>query len=282
LKAIKDTGGILFAAMDKSDSVGVLDSYFPECNFFTEYERFERYLEKIRVACGGIDYLVVCTPNYLHDSHIRCGLRLGMKVICEKPVVVHPHNLKAILDLGGDVFTISQMKLHPTTKLIQEYLKTLPTSKRGGDWQYVEIDYVAPRGNWYDYSWKAEDSKSGGLIYNIGIHLLDLMVYLFGNPVGGKTECYGKHYGTGDINLERARVRWTLSTDGDKPKRIVRVGEKEFDYSGNFGDLHTECYKSILAGDSLFRAASMMPAIDLADSIRNTSDTPNSSFRFGC
>ncbi len=279
LRAIKDTGNILFAAMDIADSVGVLDSYFPNANFFTEFERFERYLEKLKHNCGGVDYLVICTPNYLHDSHIRCGLRLGAKVICEKPLTVKPHNLTE----SDDVYTIAQMRLHPETDRIKEYLKTRSlNTKRGNSARYyVEVDYITPRGNWYDYSWKGMEEKSGGLIYNIGIHLLDLMVHLFGEPHGGVVDCYGKHSGEGEIFFKNARVKWRLSTNGDAPKRIITIDNEEFDYSGGFTDLHTECYKSILSDSNLFKASSIKTAIKLADRIRRAGDTPNSSYRFG-
>ncbi len=280
-RAIKDTGNILFAAMDIADSVGVLDSYFPDANFFTEFERFERYLEKLRHSCGGIDYLVVCTPNYLHDAHIRCGLRLGAKVICEKPIVVKPHNLNAILSLSGDVYTIAQLRVHPETERIKEYLKSANVSKRGSMAQwYVEVDYTTPRGDWYDYSWKGAEEKSGGLIYNIGIHLLDLMIYLFGEPFGGVVDCCGKHSAEGEIFFSNARVKWKLSTNGDKPRRIFKIDNKEFDYSNGFTDLHTECYKSILSDSNLLKASSMKTTINLADKIRMAGDTPNSNYRF--
>lgn len=274
LKAIQDTGNVLVAAMDINDSVGIIDKFFPEADFFTEFERFERHLEKLRREHKGIDYLVICSPNYLHDAHIRCGIRIGANVICEKPVTIKPHNLEAVSDLAKHwnrrVYTIMQMRLHPVTKEIQDN----SSSNIRGASHYVEVEYVAPRGSWYDYSWKGNAEKSGGLIYNLGIHFIDLMVYLFGKPFGGhKAKFLGPHLADGEIYLERARVKWKLSTVGVDPKRLIRIDGKEYDFSSGFSGLHTKCYESILKGEDLFDIDSAYYAIKIADELRN--DTRN-------
>lgn len=270
MNAIKETGNSLVAAMDISDSVGVIDSYFPRASFFTEFERFERHLEKLRRDGYPLDYLVVCTPNYLHDSHIRCGIRIGANIICEKPVVVKPHNLTAILEhakhWNRKIYTTMQLRKHPLCENIRELVKSKSIR---GNWHNVEVEYVTPRGNWYDYSWKGSEIKSGGLVYNIGIHILDLLVCLFGKSVGNhEVSMPGSHIVKGKLFLERARVDITLSTIG-RSQRIIKVGETGYDLSGNFEDLHTQCYRSILAGDGTLEASTMVNSIRLADEIRS-------------
>jgi len=271
LSAIKDTGNELVAAMDITDSVGILDSYFPETHFFTEFERFERHLEKLRREHLGIDYLVVCTPNYLHDAHIRCGLRVGADIICEKPVTIKPHNLEAISDLAKSlnrkVYTIMQMRLHPVTKEIQDDLICTPTYE-------VEVEYIAPRGNWYDYSWKGNEEKSGGLVYNLGIHFIDLMVYLFGKPLIGHKANFFSHSAEGMFFLEHANVKWKLSSDGIA-KRIVKVDSTEYDFTTGFDGLHTKCYESILRGEDLFDIGTSYYPIKIANELMNDSRDSN-------
>jgi len=269
MKAIQDTGNELVAAMDISDSVGVLDSYFPQAQFFTEFERFERHLEKLRRNGEGIDFLTVCTPNYLHDSHTRCGIRLGANVICEKPVVIKPKNLVALSDLAKHwnkkIYSITQMRLHPVVKQIREMM----ARKAGirGYTHYVEIKYAAPRGDWYTYSWKSDEKKSGGLIYNLGIHLLDLVIFLFGPLFEGHTvKWLSPHTVEGEVYLSKARIKWFLSTIGQAKKLMVVDGE-EYDLSSGFEDLHTKCYESILSGDDLFDMNSSYNAIKLADEL---------------
>ena len=272
LKAIKETGNELVAAMDTSDSVGIIDSYFPEADFFTEFERFERHLEKLHRSGKGVDFLTVCTPNYLHDSHIRLGLRVGADVICEKPVTIKPENLKAVSELARSlnrrVYTIMQMRLHP---LIGEIRKQTET----GISKPIFIEYTAPRGTWYDYSWKGDVNKSGGLIYNLGIHFLDLLIQLFGeHPTG--SSCIGCGSAFGSIwFLETATVDWELSNKGPA-KRILTINDIEYDFTNGFTDLHTKCYESILAGEKLFDIDSAYPAIKLAEELSNyTPDSDN-------
>jgi len=272
LHAIMTTGHKLVAAMDVCDSVGILDSYFPEADFFTEFERFERHLEKLRRQNEGIDYLVVCTPNYLHDSHIRCGIRVGADVICEKPVTIKSRNLEAILDMAKHynrtVYTIMQMRIHLATRYMRS--KIITSCGKRQEQHNVYVKYIAPRGNWYDYSWKGDVEKSGGMIYNLGIHFIDLMVQLFGKPFGEhEARRISEHFIEGDIFLERARVQWSLSTVGVKSKRMIEVDGVEYHF-GNFGDLHTQCYKSILNGEDLFNADSAYHAIKIAEDLNDS------------
>jgi UDP-N-acetyl-2-amino-2-deoxyglucuronate dehydrogenase len=278
LQAICDTKNKLVAAMDISDSVGILDKYFPEADFFTEFERFERHLEKLHREGQGIDYLVVCTPNYLHDAHIRLGLRVGADVICEKPVTIKPHNLKAISELAKNfnrrVYTILQLRIHPMTNQILNMAITEQALRHD-----VEVEYIAPRGRWYDYSWKGNDEKSGGLIYNLGIHFIDLAVYLFGKPVGKQYLYYSKpDVAKGKLRLDRALVKWELSyITGIKPQRLFRVDNEIYDFSNAFDGLHTKCYESILKGEDLFDIDTAYDSIKLADDLRN--DTRNGNSR---
>lgn len=269
MKAIKDVGSDLVAAMDISDSVGVLDSYFPQAQFFTEFERFERHLEKLRRNGESIDFLTVCSPNYLHDSHIRCGIRLGANVICEKPVVIKPENLVALSELAKHwnrrIHALTQMRLHPVVDQIKKQVAEKASIR--GYTHYIEIKYTAPRGAWYDYSWKGDEKKSGGLIYNLGIHLLDLMVFLFGSPFEGhKVEWFSPHVVKGEIYFNKARVKWALSTIG-QAKRYIIVDDVGYDLSFQFTDLHTKCYESILSGSDLFDIDSNYDSIKLANEL---------------
>lgn len=266
LQAIKDTGNVLVASMDKSDSVGLLESFFPESEFFTEIERFERHLAKLQDLDKGVDYLVVCTPNYLHDSHIRLGLNLGMDVICEKPLVVNPLNLdlvkKAEKKNNKKVNAILQLRLHPNVNKIRELSKSI--GKRSCD--EVEIQYVAPRGKWYEYSWKADDEKSGGLIYNIGIHFLDLICWLYGDIYKTEVTRWDKFTIEGNTLFANAKVKWLLSTVGS-PKRIFVVNNEVIDFTGGFDDLHTKSYREILSGNG-FDIDDAYWGINLAHSIK--------------
>lgn len=275
LKAIKDTGNVLIAAMDLADSVGILDSYFPETQFFTEFERFERHLEKLHREHNGIDYLVICTPNYLHDAHIRCGIRVGADVICEKPVTIKPHNLKAISHLAKKhnrrIYTIMQMRLHPSTKKMQEHIRTNQSPCQ----HYIEVKYIASRGRWYDYSWKGNNEKSGGLIYNLGIHFIDLLIYLFGEPFRSHVDILNSDLAEGTIAFQGANVEWKLSKKGMFTKRTIKIDDTEYDYNDGFDGLHTRCYESILKGEKLFDIDSAYDSIKLADELRNVSTISN-------
>ncbi len=224
LKAIKDTGNNLIAAVDPHDSVGILDSFFPQTSFFTEIERFDRHLEKLRRSNQDdkLDYLTICSPNHLHDAHMRLALRLGADVICEKPLVLNPWNLDLLEELeeetNSKIFTVLQLRLHPSLiKLKNEIDNSDPSKKHN-----VELSYITSRGLWYHYSWKAHPQKSGGIATNIGIHLFDLLIWIFGDI----KECHVHHRNSnamgGFIELERANVKWFLSIDkNDLPEETI-------------------------------------------------------------
>lgn len=267
LKAIKETGNILVAAMDKSDSVGILDQYFPEAAFFTEFERFERYLAKLKNEDQGIDYLVVCTPNYLHDSHVRFGLRLGADVICEKPLVLNPHNIQALEEeeksTGKKVFTILQLRLQP---VLQELKQRLSSS---GQKHQVQLKYITPRGKWYQYSWKGDVSKSGGLATNIGIHLFDLLIWLFGNVTNSSLSNKSDTKMSGHLSLEKAEVDWMLSIDKKdliddtlSSYRLLEIDGEKIEFDNGFSDLHTKSYEEILSGNG-FDIDTIKKSIDI-------------------
>jgi UDP-N-acetyl-2-amino-2-deoxyglucuronate dehydrogenase len=258
LQAIKDTGNNLVAALDKFDSVGIIDSYFPTADFFTEFERFDRHLEKLRRQNKKVDYVSICSPNYLHDSHIRFALRQRTDAICEKPLVLNPWNLDALSEIeketGQKVFTILQLRLHPA---IQQLKTEIDAS---GDKHFnVDLRYITSRGNWYHHSWKGDESKSGGIATNIGIHFFDMLIWIFGNVVENHVSLVKDDHASGVLNLKRATVNWQLSINvdhlpeevkrkGKRTYRLLKIGDKEIEFSDGFTDLHTKCYEQILAG----------------------------------
>lgn len=267
LRAIKDTGGELVAALDKSDSVGILDSYFPHAHFFTEFERFDRHLDKLRRAGKGIDYLTVCSPNYLHDSHVRFGLRAGAHVICEKPLVLNPWNVLALSELEREthrcVNCILQLRLHPKIIALREQVLS---AERSAPYA-VEMVYTASRGRWYDASWKGDVSKSGGTATNIGIHFFDMLTWIFGAVLASRV--FPSPTGSaehGELELERAHVRWSLSTKGES-RRSITVDGHEVEFSDGMKDLHTVSYEEILAGRG-FRPLETLTAVQLVHDIR--------------
>jgi UDP-N-acetyl-2-amino-2-deoxyglucuronate dehydrogenase len=273
LKSIRDVGGELVAAMDKSDSVGVLDQYFPDAAFFTEFERFERYLAKLKQEGKGIDYFVVCTPNYLHDSHCRFGMRMGADVICEKPLVLNPHNLEGLKtveeETGRKVFTILQLRLHPELIQLKARIDAAPEV-----FHEVNLKYITPRGKWYQYSWKGDVSKSGGLATNIGIHLFDLLTWLFGDVIDLRKDIDQPQKMSGELQLAKAKVNWHLSTDkADLPEgssisyRSLLIDGEQISLDYNFNDLHKETYQSILSGNG-FLLNENRPAIELIAHLR--------------
>jgi len=277
LKAIKETGNILIAALDPHDSVGILDQYFPKANFFTETERFDRYLEKLRLEDNNhsIEFLSICSPNFLHDAHCRLALRAGANAICEKPLVIAPWNLDALrkieIEQGKRIFTVLQLRLHP--KIIE--LKQKIASDRS-KWHKVKLTYITPRGEWYRTSWKGNAEKSGGIATNIGIHLFDLLIWLF-----GKVEDVKVYYSSdvkmgGRIILDKAQVDWFLSIDMDefpnggnpsKPLRSIEIDDEVISFSDGFTDLHTDVYKKILEGNG-WGIEDVYSAIELAHKIR--------------
>jgi len=285
LKAIKDTGNKLIAAVDPHDSVGILDRYFSGVSFFTEFERFDRHIEKLRRKSEAerIQYVSICSPNYLHDAHVRFALRVGADAICEKPLVLNPWNIEALAELEQEsqsrVYTILQLRVHPSLIALKE---KLAKEKRNGKYDVV-LTYVTSRGRWYLVSWKGQLDRSGGLATNIGIHFYDLLIWLFG-PVEHSEVHVANQYKTGGfIELERARVKWFLSIDSnDLPKeaiakdlttyRSITMDDEEIEFSGGFTDLHTEVYRNILAGRG-FGLADALPSITLVHNIRQATPT---------
>jgi len=254
LKAIKETGNLLVAALDKHDSVGVLDSYFPDTDFFTEFERFDRYLEKRRRNKDQkVDYVSICSPNYLHDAHVRFALRIGAEAICEKPLVLNPWNLSALneisLETGKRINTIVQLRLHPEIIALKERVEISPPTKLYD----VDLTYITARGNWYKVSWKGDMSKSGGIATNIGVHFFDILTWIFGDTQKNIVHISEPDKIAGFLELERARVRWFLSLDRhDLPSaprpgqsmtyRSVTVDGEEIEFSGGFTDLGLPIY----------------------------------------
>lgn len=281
LKAIKETGNNLLAALDPNDSVGILDGYFDEVPFFTEFERFDRYLEKLRWQNQDhkIDYVTICSPNYLHDAHARFAMRIGADAICEKPVVLNPWNIDALQELereyGRKIFTILQLRVHPSLVALKEKFTQNPPSEK----KDICLTYVTSRGPWYLVSWKGQIDRSGGLATNIGVHFFDLLMWLF-----GKVEHSEVHLATatktgGYMELENARVKWFLSIDkndlppvaidkGQRTYRSITIDNEEIEFSGGFTDLHTLLYQEILAGRG-FGLEDARPSIELVHNIRN-------------
>ncbi len=290
LHAIHETGNQLLAAVDPHDSVGILDRYFPVARFFTEIERFDRHLEKLRrnPNTPGVDYISICSPNYLHDAHVRLALRLHAHAICEKPLVINPWNLDALAELEGDfgrrVFTVLQLRLHPALLALKTELAD-QNSNRKAD---VSLTYVTSRGRWYEHSWKGSEAKSGGIVMNIGIHFFDAMLWLFGPIEKSQVFLMETQKAAGTFELERARVRWFLSTDAnDLPDEVRQRGQSAFrslmmdgteiDFTGGFEDLHTQLYRQTLAGRG-FGIEDSRPAIELVHQIRTCDlSSPDSS-----
>jgi len=261
MKAIKDVGGDLIACLDPYDSVGVLDSYFPDCKYFSEFERFDRYCVN-----QDIDYTVVCSPNYLHDAHCRFGLRIGSDVICEKPLVLREHNLIDLRYVEDNtehrIWNILQLRLSDTA--IQ--LKKLGLSKLSGT---AYLEYYTPRGDWYDYSWKSNVEKSGGIVSNIGIHLIDLLLWLFGKEYTISRWKNNSRSAYGMLRIGNFEIPIILSIKkGLPPRRMLSINVDEFDLSKNFGDLHTLSYQKILSGEG-FGIEDVRPAISLCEKLRS-------------
>lgn len=280
MKAIKETGNNLVAALDKHDNVGILDSYFPDCHFFTEFERFDRHIDKLRRTGQKIDYVSICSPNYLHDAHIRFALRNGADAICEKPLVLNPWNVDALIDMeketGRKVFTILQLRHHPS--IIE--LKKRIDNNRTSDKFTVDLQYITSRGNWYHTSWKGDLAKSGGVATNIGIHFFDMLIWIFGEVQKAELEKLTESYCSGVLHLERARINWFLSIDyndiphnlkeaGKRTYRSLKIENEEIEFSEGFTDLHTTSYREILNGSG-FGLEVAKKSIDLVHSIRST------------
>lgn len=280
LAAIKATGNRLVAASDPHDAVGVLDRHSFDVRYFREFERFDRHLEKLRRGPeeGRVHYMSICSPNYLHDAHIRLALRVGSQVICEKPLVINPWNLDALQEIesetGGRVNTVLQLRVHPQLMALREKLASEPAAARHD----VLLTYVTARGPWYDVSWKGSEERSGGVATNIGIHFFDLLLWLFGPAAECVVHLREPHRLAGALELARARVRWFLSTEAsDLPfvpvpgerttHRSITVDGREVEFSEGFADLHTRIYEEVLAGRG-FGLADARPSIELSSRIR--------------
>jgi UDP-N-acetyl-2-amino-2-deoxyglucuronate dehydrogenase len=281
LQAIKDTNSQLVAALDKFDSVGAIDSYFPYADFFTEYERFDRHIDKLKREGTKIDYVGICTPNYLHDSHIRFALRQGAEAICEKPVVLNPWNIDALQEIeketGKKVNNILQLRLHPSIIELKKQIDNGPKDKTYD----IDLSYITSRGNWYFISWKGDKEKSGGVATNIGVHFYDMLTWIFGDVEENIVHVSTDSKVGGFLKLKRANVRWFLSVDfNDIPKEIKEKGQrtyrsitvegKEIEFSGGFTDLHTLSYQEIIKGNG-FGLEETKKSIEIVYNIRNAS-----------
>ncbi|MBQ1732530.1 MAG: Gfo/Idh/MocA family oxidoreductase [Bacteroidales bacterium] len=280
LKAIKETGNNLLVALDKSDSVGIMDSFFPKADFFTEPERFERHVYKLQHGSGEkLDIFSICTPNYLHDAHIRMALLNGADAICEKPLVLNPWNIDALSELeketGHKIYNILQLRLHPAIIELKKKIEAGDPNKIYD----VDLTYITSRGKWFHYSWKGDIAKSGGLATNIGIHFFDMLQYIFGEKKMLVVHHRDNHVVSGYLELEKARVRWFLSVDseylpdeikakGQTTYRSIQIAGDELEFTGGFTDLHTESYKNILAGNG-FGLDQAKPSIEMVHFIRN-------------
>lgn len=259
MKAIKDTGNNLVAALDKHDNVGILDSYFPNADFFTEFERFDRHLDKLKRKDQKIDYISICSPNYLHDAHIRYALRYGADAICEKPLVLNPWNLEGLTEIEKEtnkkVYTILQLRLHPSIIALREKIKNGPKDKVYD----IDLQYMTSRGHWYHSSWKGDLAKSGGIATNIGVHFFDMLMWIFGKVKDQTVESQSADHASGSLHLEQANIKWFLSINYDHiPEAVKKSGKRTFrslkmegeeiEFSDGFTDLHTRSYEEILNG----------------------------------
>lgn len=283
LRAIKETGGNLAAALDPSDSVGIMDSYFPETRFFTEFERFDRYLDRSTREGRPVDYVSICSPNYLHDAHVRFALRAGADAICEKPLVLNPWNIDGIAAIekasGRRINTILQLRLHPTIIALKREIE----SGDPGRIHDVDLTYVAARGRWYYVSWKGDDAKSGGVATNIGVHFFDMLAFVFGDLQRNVVHHRAMDCSAGYLEYKRARVRWFLSINArDVPEKVaqkqktfrsITVDGREIEFSEGFTDLHTLSYREILAGRG-FRLDEVRPSIEAVSGIRSAAIEP--------
>ncbi|MBO3699770.1 Gfo/Idh/MocA family protein [Roseivirga sp. E12] len=281
LKAIKETGNNLVAALDPFDSVGIMDSFFPNADFFVEFERFDRHLEKLRYERGtSLDYTSICTPNYLHDAHIRMALRVGSDAICEKPLVLNPWNIDSLSKIQEStsqrIWNILQLRVHPSIIALKQRIDKAPKDK------VFEIDltYLTSRGHWYYTSWKGDVKKSGGIATNIGVHFFDMLIWIFGEAKLNQVHLHEHDRAAGYLELEKARVRWFLSineellpTDvrerGQRTFRSIKIEDEEVEFSEGFTDLHTTSYERVLSGHG-FGIEETRRSIEVVHNIRNT------------
>jgi UDP-N-acetyl-2-amino-2-deoxyglucuronate dehydrogenase len=279
LKAIKDTGNNLLASLDRFDSVGLIDNYFPQSDFFVEFERFDRHFDKLKRSGTKIDYVSICSPNYLHDSHIRFALRHHADAICEKPIVLNPWNVDALQEIenetGHKIFTVLQVRLHPRIIELKNKIKNGPSDKIYD----IDLTYITSRGNWYHISWKGDIQKSGGVATNIGIHFFDMLGWIFGRTKKNIVHMSEPNKAAGYLELEKARIRWFLSLDhNDLPHSVAEKGQRTFrsilvdgeevEFSEGFTDLHTQTYNEILA-ERGFGLEDARQSVEIAFTIRN-------------
>lgn len=279
LKAIKDTGNNLIAALDKFDSVGIIDSYFPKADFFVEFERFDRHMEKLKVKGTKVDYTSICTPNYLHDAHIRFALRTNSNAICEKPLVLNPWNIDALhsveKETGRKVWNILQLRLHESIVNLKKRIDAGPKDKIYD----IDLTYLTSRGHWYYTSWKGDISKSGGVATNIGVHFFDMLGWLFGELRQNTVHVHSHDRAAGYLEFDKARVRWFLSINeevlpneiksrGQRTFRSIQIEGEEIEFSNGFTDLHTKSYKQIIDGNG-FGLDEAQKAIEIVHDIRH-------------
>ncbi|MCA8925932.1 MAG: Gfo/Idh/MocA family oxidoreductase [Planctomycetes bacterium] len=279
LRAIRDVGGVLRAACDPHDSVGVLDSYFPEARFFTEFERFDRHLERLRRERPDerVRYVSVCSPNYLHDAHVRLAMRLHADAVCEKPLVINPWNLDQLEALEAEhaqrIYTVMQLRQHPALLALRARIQA------GDRPRQVELTYVTQRGKWYEVSWKGDAAKSGGLVLNLGVHFFDLLTWLFGEVEACEVYRRDADCAAGWLVCGGVEVRWLLSTRGEdvpaaaraagrRAYRALLLDGEEVEFSSGFEDLHTRVYADVLEGRGL-RIGDARPSIELVYRIRH-------------
>ena len=279
MKAIKETGNNLIAAYDPYDGVGIMDSHFPNAHFFTEFERFDRHIEKIKRAGTKIDYVSICSPNYLHDSHIRYGLRIGADVICEKPLVLNPWNVDALIELESEyknkVHTILQLRHHEAILELKEKIEKGPKDKIYD----IDLTYITSRGNWYYTSWKGNEDKSGGIATNIGVHFFDMLQWIFGSFEAATVAIKTKDTNSGTLKFKQANVNWYLSINaenlppdikskGQSTFRTLTIEDKEIEFSKGFTDLHTVSYQKIIEGQG-YGLKDARNSIEIVSQIRN-------------
>ncbi len=285
LKAIKETGNNLIAALDPNDSVGILDSYFESCSFFTEFERFDRYLDKLHRQDNShrVDYVSICSPNYLHDAHARFAMRIGADAICEKPLVLNPWNIDALQEIEQEnkkrIFTVLQLRVHPSIIALKNEIEQQKSQHK----RKINLTYITSRGPWYLVSWKGKLEESGGLATNIGIHFFDMLMWLFGDVKHSEVHISEPTKTGGFLELENAEIKWFLSIDkNDLPKEVVEkqqrtyrsisIDDNEIEFSGGFTDLHTIIYQNVLDGKG-FGLDDARPSITIAHDIRNAKAT---------
>jgi len=283
MRAIRDTGNRLAVAFDPKDSVGIIDSHFPEADFFVEFERFDRHIEKLRHGGRKIDYVSICSPNYLHDAHIRFALRNQAHAICEKPLVLNPWNLDALglieRESGVRIYNILQLRLHPAIIALRDEI-----AAAGDKVHDVDVTYITSRGRWYQISWKGQAEKSGGIATNIGVHFFDMLGWVFGGVRDSRVHMNRADCAAGTLTLDRARVRWFLSINADhlpaavrekgqRTYRSITVNGREIEFSDGFTDLHTESYRHILSGGG-YGLEEARVAVQTVHDIRNAAESP--------